>query len=527
MPTIFDGLDLKRAQALVGTRALDEGGQEARDFYRGDHWRDGQGWIGQRPGGEQERAMLAAIAAGFVSKNVAAEVVNRHRDAVLGREPRWGFVPRRPLAEGEEPTEPEQALADEAGAALTEWWDARRPLETVQRAVALALTTGRATLRLYVPAGLRDQAGKVSAPDLVAALGLIRPHLPEPGTAGVFPDGDLEGVEAETGAEVGVYAISRNNQESAELCYLDEQGGTVLRVVGEGGGEGGGEAAALPLGGRLLLYELTRDALLTPQVRQLQKALNLDLTQMMRNVNLAGSLERVIVNAQKPGEDSPVAHRTVVAALHKRSASAAINAVVAELRRRLVDVAATELADQKKAAPKVWHPDPDTSDTWPGLPPLRPLPPLFSGHESLAFLLFAVAMSGFFALQLRLGRYFAARNYILLAVEFIVLGWMLFRASGARLGGESMAGNVLFAILTGMVCLAYFLHAVRKKYLLRATLLGLFLSVGGLVMLITGIALPSESASLLSSWGRWAFIPACISLLWAWMPPSGRRRRTL
>ena len=245
--------------------------------------------------------MLAAIAAGFVSKNVAAEVVNRHRDAVLGREPRWGFVPRRPLAEGEEPTEPEQALADEAGAALTEWWDARRPLETVQRAVALALTTGRATLRLYVPAGLRDQAGKVSAPDLVAALGLIRPHLPEPGTAGVFPDGDLEGVEAETGAEVGVYAISRNNQESAELCYLDEQGGTVLRVVGEGGGEGGGEAAALPLGGRLLLYELTRDALLTPQVRQLQKALNLDLTQMMRNVNLAGSLERVIVNAQKPG----------------------------------------------------------------------------------------------------------------------------------------------------------------------------------------------------------------------------------
>jgi hypothetical protein len=49
------------------------------------------------------------------------------------------------------------------------------------------------------------------------------------------------------------------------------------------------------------MRDLAREALVTPQIRQLQKALNLDLTQMTRNVNLAGSRDRIMVNIQPPG----------------------------------------------------------------------------------------------------------------------------------------------------------------------------------------------------------------------------------
>lgn len=292
MPTVFDALTLRDAQKYVADRAPDEGQQEALDFYAGEHWRDGAGWIGQRPPDTDQGKMLAALRAGFVSTNASAEVVNRHRDAALGREPRWSFVPRRPLADDEELSEGERALADEAGAALTTWWDRRRVLDAAQRAVARMLATGTATLRFRIPIGLRDAAGRLAAPDLAAALDLIRVAVADPGAAGVFADPDTE-------AEIGVVVAGRDGKPFAEVCYLDEAGNTIWRTIRE---DGGGEAGdPLPLGGNLLLYDLARDPLLTPQIRQLQKALNLNLTQMMRNINLAGSLERIVLNAQRPG----------------------------------------------------------------------------------------------------------------------------------------------------------------------------------------------------------------------------------
>lgn len=48
------------------------------------------------------------------------------------------------------------------------------------------------------------------------------------------------------------------------------------------------------------MYEVNRPALITEQIRSSQKSLNLALTMMMRNVNLAGNLERVIMNAERP-----------------------------------------------------------------------------------------------------------------------------------------------------------------------------------------------------------------------------------
>lgn len=315
MPSPFETLTLEQSQKLIESRAPSEGAKEARDFYAGEMWRDGEGWIGQRPpaSSPQYQAQMDAIAAAQVGENVIAEVIGRHRAGVLGREPRWGFVPRRDIPDGEEPTAEEQALMGEADAALTGWWDRRKPLKALQSALATALLAERAPLRLFVPAGLRGEDGTIPAPvaaadaegnpRLAAALDLLFLDTPAPETAGVFTDDA-------TRREAGLFGFSRykdgipglppegQGEACAELSFVGDEGATIIRVIGKESIE---DSDPLPLGGRLPLYDLAREALITPQVRQGQKAINLALTQMVRNVNLAGSLERIFINAAPPG----------------------------------------------------------------------------------------------------------------------------------------------------------------------------------------------------------------------------------
>ena len=72
----------------------------------------------------------------------------------------------------------------------------------------------------------------------------------------------------------------------------------MIRIVG---GDADAQRAPLDLGGRLTIYALRRDPLITPQVRQQQRLLNLAKTMLGRNVVLGGFLERIILNAQLPG----------------------------------------------------------------------------------------------------------------------------------------------------------------------------------------------------------------------------------
>jgi len=313
MPAVFDALTLKMAQAVVEAHKPDEGATEARDFYEGNHWRDGAGWLGQKPpvGTPERDAFMTAVAEGFVSENVTHEVVERHVNGVLGGEPDWGLVPTRPLGVGEDgtpeaPNSQEQALIAEAEAALTVWWDRRKPFLTLQDALTTVLLARRAALRLLVPAGRRDAQGRLVAADLGAALDLLYLDAPDPAACAVVADPD-------TRREVGIYTYRRAASDPAapwrtglagdfaEVTFVNDDGTTMLRVLGP---DGVVEETVPPLaiGGRLLMHELAREPLITPQVRQLQKALNLDLTQMIRNVNLAGSLERIFLNAQRPGQ---------------------------------------------------------------------------------------------------------------------------------------------------------------------------------------------------------------------------------
>jgi hypothetical protein len=306
-----DELTIDDALKVVA-EGLYEYWQEGRSFHLGDHWQDGLGWIGPQPDNradEDYKTVMASIQKAFVSKNVIAEVIKRHRNAVLGTPPAWAITTREPLETGEEPSPEDQALIAEAEMLLTDWWDKRQAYSILQDAVVPMLYAGRITLRLFIPherrIALEDGSLGIPMLEQEEALKHIFLDVPDPDAANVHVDKDnME--------PIGVYVYKAHGLRHAEISYLDEDDNTVLRVLTDAGtaespastqdGQGAEvQELRFPTGGHLWMYSMKRDPLITPQAMQLQKLLNLAFTMMGRNVVQAGFLERLILNAQVPG----------------------------------------------------------------------------------------------------------------------------------------------------------------------------------------------------------------------------------
>jgi hypothetical protein len=299
-------IDPQRARAVVTERII-ETYAAARAFADGDHYQGGAGWIGAHLTGSDAAAVAAfqaIIATHFVSSNVVGEGVSRHRAAVVGREPAWRYTPTRALAEDEEPAGAEQALIDEAEALMTAWWNRVDAAGRTGEATDAALLGRRGCLRLYVPAGALTEDGALDVPpgDLAAALTRLQLEALPPDRATVARD-------ARTGQDVAVVLVP----EVAGIFEEQPQGEgdiEVVRLVEMPDGlwteivtlTKAGEAAGdpLPLGGRLTVAQVERAPLITPQVMQLQKALNHSLTMMERNQDQAGSVERWITGSMHP-----------------------------------------------------------------------------------------------------------------------------------------------------------------------------------------------------------------------------------
>jgi hypothetical protein len=299
-----------------------------RLFYAGEHWQNASGWIGPLPKlkeSEQVQREVLSLALevqnGFVSKNAIGETIDRHRDGVIGTEPDWGFTIRRAKKETDKPDEAEQRAIDEAEAFMTTWWDSHKVHQSLKSTVEKLLYSAgkmdgkrlwpsRAVLRLYVPRGALDETTvgdgenarvvrglSIPQGDIAAALEKIYVDVPEPDAANVWAD-----TETMTMLEVGIIYTSDavTGKESVELSFLDANKKTVIRTFTNAAGDK--QDQALDLGGRLTMYKLERAAFVTPQVRQNQKALNLEATMVPRNATLAGFLERIILNGQVPGQ---------------------------------------------------------------------------------------------------------------------------------------------------------------------------------------------------------------------------------
>lgn len=332
---LFDSLDLATAQRIVNSR-VDKQAEINLKYLKGDHWQASKGWPGPRTGAGEEAissAMMAAIEASFVSRNAIGEVTGRHVAGVLGRTVHWKFTVKRELKEEtikddatqvervvkEQPTEQEQALIDEAEAALVSWWDKREIGEVLQKMEAAVLNAKRAAMRIYVPPDLRDSAGNLPPGDLSQTLDYI--YLQHLGTNDdsldiQFPSATVY-TQKTSRRQIGIYTYmlrdelidtqgddgSKQNNDRAELTYLDDAGQTVLRIIDKTGNID--QPITLPLGGRLFMYEITRPWLISPQVVSQQKLLNMAMTMKQRNAVLGGFLERIFSNVDWPGKWVP------------------------------------------------------------------------------------------------------------------------------------------------------------------------------------------------------------------------------
>lgn len=303
VPAAFAALDPQAARAFLPK--ADAAATDNELLFNGEHWNGGAYWLGEVPNNDTRGAFLAAVERGFIAINHVREVADRHRAGVLGREPLWRLTPRRALADNETASPDEQARIAEAEALLTTWWDKRDLLPWLQHPATALLLAGRTVVRLYIPRGLLTLDGEASGlvpipvggdpvARLVAALDLLYVDSPAREACAVVTDDDTQ-------ARLGVYAYRRQQQEWVEATYLDEAGATVLRVLGSGTSGTVDAAVAFDLGGRLWLYEARRQPLIDAQVRKLQQAANLNLTNLGRNLNLAGSRERTFLGAQPPG----------------------------------------------------------------------------------------------------------------------------------------------------------------------------------------------------------------------------------
>lgn len=318
--------DQKKAVEVASglfTNRRDAGAIANTEFYSGNHWQDSKGWIGAKPlithGFSQ---VIAQIREGFVSENVIKEVVNRHVGGILGREPLWGFVPQKTVSQSALtrrkrfaklfrfllPDNQSQAQVDkfaqEADEALTVWWDQGQPRKKLKEALATCLNEEKVLLRLFVPRGLYKDRTVPVQKSLTDALSILHLDVVTSDKGGVFTDPDTQ-------KPFAVYFYERDEAKCVELSYVNDLGQTILQVLSDKP-DLVVEPIAYDLQGRLWMYELSREALITEQIRSIQRSLNLSLTMMMRNVNLAGNLERAIMNAERPKQTVRIPDATQV-----------------------------------------------------------------------------------------------------------------------------------------------------------------------------------------------------------------------
>ncbi|HEY0429000.1 MAG TPA: hypothetical protein VGC76_14560 [Pyrinomonadaceae bacterium] len=310
-------ITLGEAQRLLQDR-ITAGHKANKLFLDGDHWQEGEGFPALPPlYVENRQQIIDTIQKAFTSENVIAEIVERHLDGVIAREPDWNLVdmaaaePDGNAGDGETPQE---RMIRETVAALVEWWNDRKMLGTLREALSTALIQDKCVVRAYVPPGFVDESGNIQThKNLSDALKMLQFEVLPADVAGIFYD-------SERNEPFGIFATGGDDKK-VELTFLDKEGNTRLRVFEEqtllefaqetlptiaayippaDSEEAPPEIQPLKLDGNLLMFELSRSTLIDEQVRSQQKQVNLTWTMGGKNIVIAGSRERYFINSQRP-----------------------------------------------------------------------------------------------------------------------------------------------------------------------------------------------------------------------------------
>jgi hypothetical protein len=291
IPTDFTTLDVSSVKRLLPSLP---DASDNRHFIDGDHFNNGDDWVGPGPrvGDKGHQDFLDLLAKAFVSKNAMDEICDRLVSAILGREPRWAWVPRRKVTKKQPITDAEQALIDEVETALTDWWDTRQAHKELKKLLKFMLWAREATYRLYVPSGLTDSSGSIgSVGALSDALSKIFLEIPDPESATVWTNPN-------TMQRLGIVVYKdTKGTEIAELTYLQGEKTVVKIVPGGEVSEGGGN-----FGGHLTMFRIALDdAFLTEQLRSLQRMLNMTLTLLGKGLVDNHFVEKLFKDILPPG----------------------------------------------------------------------------------------------------------------------------------------------------------------------------------------------------------------------------------
>lgn len=263
-----------------------------RLFVEGDHWQNGAGWVGPMPASDDEDYQLAftEIKKAFVSANRIEETCSRKASGMIGREPAFQMVPRRPMKEGEELSEQEQARIDAQEAAFTQWWNEHDVHAKLYRATMNMTWGRRSVLRLLVPSGFwaRPVTTQRELYDFMRWV-----HLDVMG-----PEYGHVHTDPATTEPLGIVTYTNEDKKQViEVAYTNGESSFVDVLVDEQVST----SKPLRLGGRITMFEMMHDVLVSEPMRVQQRAHNLALSMLPRNVVTSGFLERVIRNAAQPG----------------------------------------------------------------------------------------------------------------------------------------------------------------------------------------------------------------------------------
>lgn len=334
--SIFTTYNMVRAQEII--MGLNRFSNLARNkkYYQGDHWQDGEGWVGPAPaeGTTDRSTVLGLIQKSFVSKNAIREVVDRHADALLARvDSSWYFVPAifttgvgtsaattvvdttepegdsptnpdapSPTADGTtpEPSPAEQLIMD-ITPVITRWWDRRDVVSVITSAAHNMLWSGRGGIRLFIPTGKLINGQIPPFDTLEEFLELIYLEAPDPDQAATVLDRPtMEEVYVNYFMETD--PTTRMRYRYSEIAFVDWATGlTVIKIESDNPNQATA-MITIDLNRQNIFFEMKRQPLVTDSVISLQKLLNKALTMLSRNVDVGGFMERVILNADIPGE---------------------------------------------------------------------------------------------------------------------------------------------------------------------------------------------------------------------------------
>ena len=227
---------------------------------------------------------VSALRRSFASTNFVKETARRHADAVIGHAPTTVMQAAS------------EAVAKRAHDLAMRWWQMQGAHKMLHGGTQRALVEGRAVLALRLsPAALTAQADGSMTVRLMTADDLIkylRPALIPSENAWMWDDARLNRVAA--------YSYSTdpaNVQQRTELAYVGTDGMTYLTVWDEDRNQ---STVKADLKGRIPYLQLLLTPLITPQVLENQRAYNVVTTMANRNTELAGFLERYMINLEPP-----------------------------------------------------------------------------------------------------------------------------------------------------------------------------------------------------------------------------------